>query len=409
MMKIDYEANFTIDICEPSLKAITQAFFQLQSLLLSDFFGKVVRVFAEHYMRLKRKPFSCPKCGNREAFIWKSRRRKMTPLLTIFGMVNLPQLQIKCSCCGHKMYITRKLLGVEARKKIPRVTVMKLGLLGALTTFRVAQKIVKMFGWTLDRMTIWRSVQRVAKEIHFDVDENELAMGQADGTGIPIRGISKRGKELKVFVQLKRTGGIRIAGLAIGSYEGEWEKLFEPLLEGLMKFKQFFLVTDGDTSILKGLGDRVKVIFQRCLWHIPHQFKWYLWKDGVKRKSREWIYALAELLEICAIRSYVNDEKVIRQMVHRKEERLSELIAYCRQEGWNHCTTYLENAASDMFTGLLNRLQGKTVSLVERVMRTVNMRINVGKWSIEGALNATKIRLAYYYNGFDPDLEPATG
>ncbi len=408
MMKIDYEATFSIDICEPSLKAITQAFFQLQSLLLSDFFGKVVRVFAEHYMRLKRKPFSCPQCGNREAFIWKSRRRNMTPLLTIFGMVNLPQLQIKCSCCGRKMYITRKLLRVEARKKIPRVTVMKLGLLGALTTFRVAQKIVKMFGWTLDRMTIWRSVQRVAKEIHFDVDENELAMGQADGTGIPIREIRKRGKELKVFVQLKHIGGIRIAGLAIGNYEGEWEKLFEPLLEGLRKFKQFFLVTDGDTSILKGLGDRVKVIFQRCLWHIPHQFKWYLWKDGVKQKSREWIYALAELLEICAIRSYVNDEKVIRQMVHRKEERLSVLIAFCRQKGWSHCTTYLENAAPDMFTGLLNRLQGKTVSLVERVMRTVNMRINVGKWSIEGALNATKIRLAYYYNGFDPDLEPAT-
>jgi len=303
------------------------------------------------------------------------------------------------------MYITRKLLGVEPRVKVPRETVMKLGLLGALTSFRVAQRIVGMFGWVLDRMTIWRSVQRVGKQLRFEVDPNELAMGQADGTGIPIRGIRKRGKELKVFVQLKRTGGIRVAGLAIGNYEGEWEKLFGPLLEGLRKFKQFFLVTDGDTSILKGLGDKVQVIFQRCLWHIPHQFKWYLWKDGVKRKSQPWIYALAELLDICAIRSYVDDEKVIRQMVHRKEQRLSELVGYCRQQGWSHCVTYLENAASDMFTGLLNRLQGRTVSLVERVMRTVNMRINVGKWSMEGALNAVKIRLAYYYNGFDPCLE----
>ena len=289
--------------------------------------------------------------------------------------------------------------------KVPQETVRKLGVLGALTSFRVTQKIVGMFGWVLDRMTIWRSVQRLGKQVRFEMDPNELAMGQADGTRIPIRGIRKRGKELKVFVQLKRTGGIRIAGLAIGNYEGEWEKLFEPLLEGLRKFKQFFLVTDGDTSILKGLWDRVQVIFQRCLWHIPHQFKWYLWKDGVKGKSREWIYALAELLEICAIRSYVDEEKVIRQMVRRKEERLSELIAYCRQEGWSHCATYLDNATPDLFTGLLNRLQGKTVSLVERVMRTVNMRINVGKWSIEGALNATKIRLAYYYNGIDSWLE----
>jgi len=29
------------------------------------------------------------------------------------------------------------------------------------------------------------------------------------------------------------------------------------------------------------------------------------------------------------------------------------------------------------------------------------MRINYGKWSERGALNVKKIRLAYYYNGFD--------
>ena len=34
-------------------------------------------------------------------------------------------------------------------------------------------------------------------------------------------------------------------------------------------------------------------------------------------------------------------------------------------------------------------------------MRTVNMRVNVSKWSDDGALNVTKVRLAYYYNGFD--------
>jgi len=406
-MKMDYQISVHIDIPEPTLKAITLAYARLLPILLSDFFKTVLDVFAQHYMELAKKPFCCECCGNEEEFIWKTREGKTTTLLSLFGIVRLAQQQVKCRRCGHKMYITRKLLGVEPRVKVPRETVMKLGLLGALASFRVAQKIVGMFGWVLDRMTIWRSVQRVGKEIRFELDEHELGMGQADGTGIPICGIRKRGKELKVFVQLKRTGGVRVAGLAIGSYEGEWEKLFEPLLGGLKRFKQFFLVTDGDTSILKGLGDGVKVVFQRCLWHIPHQFKWYLWKDGVKRKSRPWIYALAELLEICAIRSYVDEQKLIHQMVRRKEQRLSELIDYCRQQGWTRCATYLENAASDMFTGLLNRLQGRTVSLVERVMRTVNMRIKVGKWSVEGALNATKIRLAYYYNGFDPCLDRA--
>jgi len=400
-MKIDYRATFSIDIKEPTLKALTEAYFQLSRILLSDFFQNVLRRFAEHFMELETKPFCCERCGNCKDYIWKTREGKPTEVLTIFGLVRLGQLQVRCKHCGHKMYLVRRLLGIEPKVKVPQETVRKLGLLGALTSFRVAQKIVGMFGWALDRMTIWRSVQRVGREIQFDVDLDELGMGQADGTGIPIRGIKKRGKELKVFVQLKKRGGVRVAGVAIGKYEGEWEKLFGPLIEGLKKFKQFLLVTDGDTNILKALSGKVQVIFQRCLWHIPHQFKWYLWKDGVKRRSIGWLYALAELFEICAIRSLVNDQKIIREMVHSKARRLSELIRYCREKGWKHSASYLENAQADMFTAVLNRLEGRTNSLVERVMRTVNLRIKVGKWSEAGALNVTKLRLAYYYNGFD--------
>jgi len=77
------------------------------------------------------------------------------------------------------------------------------------------------------------------------------------------------------------------------------------LIPALKYFKQFLMVTDGDTSIFKGLGSSVKILFQRCLWHIPHQFKWYLWKDGVKRKSDELIYALSQLLEISNVAMFL--------------------------------------------------------------------------------------------------------
>ena len=63
--------------------------------------------------------------------------------------------------------------------------------------------------------------------------------------------------------------------------------------------------------------------------------------------------------------------------------------------------SYLENARGDMFTAIENRLEGKTTSRIERLFRTVNMRVNVIKWSVERALNVTKVLLAYYYNGFD--------
>jgi hypothetical protein len=137
------------------------------------------------------------------------------------------------------------------------------------------------------------------------------------------------------------------------------------------------------------------------LWHIPHQAKYVLWQDGVKHKSAEWLHVVSELLEICAIRPFVDCQKTIEKMIESKGKRLEEVIGYCRERDYTHSVSYLENARPDMFTAVGKRLNGKTSSKVERVMRTVNMRANVSKWSVAGALNVTKIRLAYYYNGFD--------
>jgi hypothetical protein len=376
-----------------------KAFAKLLPLLLTDFTRKILLAFAEFYMSEKIKPFPC-QCGNAEHFTWKTRHGRPTGILTVFMKVMLDQLQVRCKVCGRKQYITRKILGLEPRQRIPADTRRKLGLIGSLATFRVSEKIISLFGWTLDKMTIWRAVQQTAAELEFGLDPNGLPHGEADGTGIPIQGIKKRGKELKVFVQLKRGGGITVAGLAIGNYDHGWDKLFAPLLKTLKSFAGFLLVTDGDTSILKGLGKEVKVIFQRCLWHIPHQLKYTLWQDKVKHKSEIWLKILAAILEICAVPKLV-EEHLVDELVRQKKERLDDLIAFCRESGFLKCAVYLQNARPDMFTALQKRLLGKTSSRVERVMRTVNLRINVGKWSTAGALNVNKIRLAYYYNGFD--------
>jgi hypothetical protein len=291
---------------------------------------------------------------------------------------------------------------MEPMKRIPDETRRKFALIGALTSYRVSEKIGKMFGWAVDKMTIWRSVQQVGAEMDFVLDENEEPHGEADGTGVGIKGIAKRGKELKVLVQYKKGGGIRVAGIDIGNYNGSWDKLFQKSIEVIKKFKRpFLLLTDGDTSIFESLKGKVEILIQRCLWHIPYQAKYVLWEDGVKRKSDEWYHVVAELLEICSIRPLVDCQDTIRAMIASKRKRLEQIIEYCREKGYSHTISYLENARGDMFTAIENRLEGKTTSRVERLFRTVNMRVNVSKWSKKGALNITKVRLAYYYNGFD--------
>jgi len=397
---IDFDCQFKVHLKDSRISTILAGFAVLLPQLLMDFFQKVLVGFGEYAMALKKKPFAC-KCGNEAAFIWKTRHGKKTKIHGFYRWLELQQLQVQCKLCGSKMYITRKLLGMEPMKRIAPEIYRKLGLLGSLTTFRVAEKIGDMFGWAVDKMTIWSAVQKTASEIDFKLDAKELPHGEADGTGIGIKGIAKRGKELKVFVQYKQGGGVRVAGLDLGNYNGSWDKLFQNSIEVFKRFSQFLLLTDGDTAILDSVKDKVKIIFQRCLWHIPHQAKYVLWQDAVKRKSTEWLYVIAELMEICAIRPFVDCQQTIEMMVESKRNRLEEIVRYCRENGYIRTVSYLENARPDMFTALEKRLNGKTTSKVERVMRTVNMRVNVSKWSKAGALNVTKVRLAYYYNGFD--------
>jgi hypothetical protein len=399
---IEFDCQFRVNLRSSHFLSIMKAFLVLLPHLLEDLFQKVLVAFGEYEMGQEKKSFACKCCGNDTDFVWKTRHGKATRILTWFRWITLRQLQVQCKKCGHKQYITRHLLGMESMKRVPDETRRKLALMGALSSYRVSEKIGKMFGWAVDKMTIWKSVQQVGAGMDFALDGNEVPRGEADGTGVGITGIAKRGKELKVLVQYKKSGGIRVAGIDIGNYNGSWEKLFKKSLEVIKGFKQpFLLLTDGDTSIFESLKGKVTILIQRCLWHIPYQGQYVLWKDGVKRKSEQWLHIVAELMEICAIRPLVDCRDTIEAMVASKRDRLEKIIEYCRTKGYTHTVSYLENARGDMFTAIENRLEGKTTSRVERLFRTVNMRVNVSKWSVEGALNVTKVRLAYYYNGFD--------
>ncbi|MDO9067934.1 MAG: hypothetical protein Q7W05_05705, partial [Deltaproteobacteria bacterium] len=63
-------------------------------------------------------------------------------------------------------------------------------------------------------------------------------------------------------------------------------------------------------------------------------------------------------------------------MIESKKKRLEEVIRHCRKNEYSRTVSYLENAQPDMFTAIEKRLNGKTTSKVERVMRTVNIRVS---------------------------------
>lgn len=187
-----------------------------------------------------------------------------------------------------------------------------IGLMDSLATYRVVKKIASMFtAANFSLMTILRCIRKTGQNIEFSIQEQEKNEFEADGTGIPVKKAAKRGKELKVLVQRKKKGGIRIAGMTIAEYKKGWERLFNPLKKSLKKFGEIFLITDGDTSPLEG-SEGIKIILQRCLFHIPHETKYTLWQDKVKRKSEHWNYILAKILEITNVRRIKEDEGVAK-------------------------------------------------------------------------------------------------
>ena len=99
------------------------------------------------------------------------------------------------------------------------------------------------------------------------------------------------------------------------------------------------------------------------------------------------LHVIAELMEISAIRTMVDCQDTIQAMIASKQDRLDKIIAFCKENEFKHTASYIENARNDMFTALENRLKGKTTSRVERLFRTVNMRVNISKWSTQGVLN----------------------
>ena len=333
-MKIECNFNYSVEVEECNIDYLTSGFKQIQEMVFTDFAKTSLEQFGDSAMKEAAKPFCCT-CGNNKDFIWKTKDAKPMKITTIRGEIEVPQMQVQCKSCGKKMFISRALLGIEKYQKMSLTTQKMLALVGALTPFRVAEKILGMVGIGIDRMKVWRCVQKVGKAIVFDLDPEELPCGEADGTGIPIIGIKKRGQELKVFIQKKIGGGVRIAGLAIGKYDAGWDKLFAPLRETIMSFENFLLVTDGDTSIFNGIKC-VNVILQRCLWHIPHQLKHCLWADKVKRKSADWLEIIGKIYNIVSLRSYMETDD-IDALLLAKRTQLNSLITLCAERGYNGC------------------------------------------------------------------------
>ena len=86
------------------------AFATLLPQILTDFLETAIFAYAEGLMNALSKPLACDRCGNDQGVIWTTKQGKPAKILTTF-QCGLHPLQVQCGACGHKFYLTRRILG----------------------------------------------------------------------------------------------------------------------------------------------------------------------------------------------------------------------------------------------------------------------------------------------------------
>lgn len=388
--QINLETKLAIKVENCNLKTLTILFLQS---VCSIFEELVKQALLSKYRELLesgalQRELKC------EKIIQKSHSKTIT-IKTIFGTIHLPQIQILVyeSEQVRQRSISRLLLGVEKRFQIPGFMKEIIGMIGSLTPFRVGEKIINMLcGFRCSLMSIWRSVQWFGSQIKFKLHSGGINEFEADGTGISTRNSGKRGSELKVVYQRDKEGKLYLVGIAIGTYKeakGWLEAFGTKLKEGVEKFGKVILASDCDSTIVETARRLSEyVLIQRDLWHVFHQMKYYLWQDKVDKAIRNNIISLVYKL-------------LLIKTKFTKEYRLKlvgNVIASLKANNYIHTATYLTTCTEHFYTYETENNSNKYTAKTERSMRTINARVNVGVWSDNGALNAMKIRLSYYYN-----------
>ncbi len=406
-MRFELDTKIVINVENSNISEITTAFLKSLAPLFASLVEMIMLNFEEIYAKNGEldKILALEKG---DSWHWKSKKGYSTiKINSLFGKIDLPNPVVeikKADGSISKKVIGRKLIAVSPYKQIPDFMTHMLASLGGLMSFRNVAKSMKVFGiFRTSLNSIWRSLQNSAESLVLKVMPQEEFQDQileADGTGICSLHSGKRGSEAKVLMQRKEGGGLHFLGVSVGKYSNKegWEGLFVSIKEIFKTSKRCILVADGDQTIMevfKTVSLKSYTLLQRCLWHIPHQVKYMLWKDKASKEQRKEILSLT--YNAFLLRKTVTIEE-LADYISMKLLRIENLIIRCKAYGFETCSTFLQNAKDNAFVLGRSTKDNHNTSLTERAMRTIKQRTRYAVWSDKGAENVIKIRLNHFYN-----------
>jgi hypothetical protein len=229
-------------------------------------------------------------------------------------------------------------------------------------------------GATLSPRSLHRCVQQRGSAVRF-TPAPECSVALADGTKVPA-GTGERGCEVRFCLQLlgreelHRRSRVRkrIAGWSMGA--GPWSRAIPAGVATAA------IVTDRERGLTELMEKEHPGVFHgMCEWHLPHTLDHLLLLDRMKNQERkQWVGELSRILWRLA------------EGRTPPYQALCSAVAHCPQ-----AHTMLGNVAGYVLSE--ERPPERTTSVIEREMREINRRTDVGaRWSVRGVDHLLRLR-----------------
>lgn len=292
--------------------------------------------------------------------------------------------QVTCRDCGRTWCPFTERLGLRPRQRVLEELLRRLVDWVTELSYEKTTRIgAEWLGATVAPRRLHAEVQQRGEAVEF-TEAEPLGTLVADGTKVPA-GSRLRGTDLSLAFQLQgrrtRAGRTevekRVVGFGVGP--GHWQETLATAGEPDL------LVTDGETGLRELAGWYFpRTRHQLCEWHVSYSMGHMLGLDGMTVTERK---ALSGKLSAILGRGGAWARRQYRRMIDHLE-------AFPRARG------LLERA--EPFILYSPPSAERTTSVMEREMREVNRRTDVGaRWSMAGITNLIRLRLAKRYNPDD--------
>ena len=354
-------------IVAPDGQAVNRLFHWLclrADTRLASEFQVALRQVQMDWFNHQRGSLLCPDCGGRHLIRKGWRSRIVT---TSRGKLVVTVLQACCKVCGRTFRPLNNSLGLPTSRRLLEEMASKAAFLGTQVSFARAANILR--GLTQGAVSS-EGVRRIVAKQAASVRLPRPAPGQTvlvDATKVKA-GHKERGESVYLAVTAepgplrhgRPTCQKRLVHLHVGTSS---------------KLKQRLKAT-GATHVVHDGGENLEGCaphLQRCRWHLGHQLKHYLWQDGVPHAFRGQFQD--------TMTQIVSDQKHGLKRLRRWQANLAAI-------GLKTAAGHLDNAAKETFTYAKERFAYIDTSPLEREMRELNRRADIGaRWSPKGLEN----------------------